>query len=445
MRSDSKTASIGRQLSFGLAASLVLGAVLLGVVATVLFERAVRNYALENLEYESRTVLTAIANGTQGVYLDDARLSPAYLTPFSGRYYVVEIEGERWRSRSLWDAELPVLTEPGPAPGLIDGPEHQRLLYLRSDFRRYGKSFSILVATDMAPLLAEFNEIGLLLLALGLAVVVVLIYMQYRVMRRVALRPLQQAQLQLQQLQRGERELLDSEAPLELQPLIDEINRLLDYMRVSLLRSRNALGNLGHALKTPLAVLISVAERADPQLRETLQHQLAQMQRRITRELGRARTAGEVRGGEHFNPREVVPLLLDSLERAHRRELTYDWQVPAGTLPLEHDDMLELLGNLLDNSCKWAQTQVRLRIECPHSQILIRIEDDGPGIAETQYDEALARGGRLDEQMEGHGLGLGIAQDIIAAYHGELELARSSLGGLSVSVCLPLIGGRGAA
>ena len=433
-----RRASIGRQLSIGLATSLLAGALLIGVVATLLFERALRQYALQNLEYEASTVLAAIAPGPQGLHLEIARLSPAYTTPLSGRYFVVETGDARWRSRSLWDFELAVPRAPGAVPGLIDGPEEQRLLCLRVDYRRHGEAISVVVAADMAPLLAQFGRIGLLLLGLGFVVVVLLTWVQRWWMRHAALTPLQQAQEQLQQLQRGERELLEADAPRELEPLIAEINRLLAHTRASLVRSRHALGNLGHALKTPLAVLLNMAERADPELREQLQTQLAQMQRRIARELGRARTAGEAIGGERFAPREDLPLLIDSVQRARGRELHVDWQAPAGTLALERDDMLELVGNLLDNACKWAQGLVRLRIEEQPRQVSMRIEDDGPGIDAARHARALARGGRLDEQVEGHGLGLGIVGDIVAAYHGEMEMQRSPLGGLLVQIRLPL-------
>ncbi len=430
--------SIGRQLSIGLAASLLLGALVVGVTATVLSERALRQYALANLEYEARSVLAAIAPGPEGLQLETARLSPAYTTPLSGRYFVVQIGETRWRSRSLWDAELPTPLLPGAVAGLIDGPEQQRLLCLRVDYRRHGTAISVVVATDLAPLITQFSRIGLLLLGLGFIVVVLLTWVQRWWMRRAALKPLQQAQAQLQELQRGERELLDADAPQELEPLIAEINRLLAHTRDSLARSRHALGNLGHALKTPLAVLLNVAERTEPELRTTLRTQLTQMQHRIARELGRARTAGEASGGERFAPQEDLPLLIDSVQRAHGRMLHCDWQAPAGTLALERDDMLELLGNLLDNAYKWAQSSVRLRMEQLPREVLIRLEDDGPGIAEARHSEALARGNRLDEQVEGHGLGLGIVSDIVAAYHGEMQLQRSTLGGLLVVVRLPL-------
>jgi len=429
--------SMARQLSLGLVTSLLATALALAVVASALFERALRQYALEILEDDARSVLAAITPGPQGLQLDRTRLSPAYERPLSGRYFVVTIGDTRWRSRSLWDAELPEPAAAGAAPGLLDGPQGQRLLCLRLDYRRHGTAISVTVAADVAPLLAQFGRIGLLLLGLGIVALLLLTWVQRWWMRR-ALRPLHQASRQLQELQLGQRELLETQAPHELAPLIAEINRLLAHTRQSLARSRHALGNLGHALKTPLAVLVSASERAEPPLRAQLQTQLAQMQHRIARELGRARTAGETIGGERFAPREDLPLLIDSVRRAHGRELDVQWQVPASTLALERDDMLELLGNLLDNACKWARSAVRLRIEPGPRQVRIELEDDGPGIAEGRHAEALARGKRLDEQVEGHGLGLGIVSDIVAAYHGEMELLRSPLGGLLVRVCLPL-------
>ena len=170
--------SIGRQLSIGLAASLLLGALVVAVTATVLSERALRQYALVNLEYEARSVLAAIAPGPEGLQLETARLSPAYTTPLSGRYFVVQIGETRWRSRSLWDAELPTPLLPGAVAGLIDGPEQQRLLCLRVDYRRHGTAISVVVATDLAPLITQFSRIGLLLLGLGFIVVVLLTWVQ---------------------------------------------------------------------------------------------------------------------------------------------------------------------------------------------------------------------------------------------------------------------------
>lgn len=437
-------ASIRRQLNLGLVASLLLAAALLGIAATLLLERALRDYAVNNLRDDAESVLAAIERGPQGLMLDATRLAPSYKTPLSGRYFVIDIEGARWRSRSLWDTELWNAELPsavGALPALIEGPQQQRLLCLRADYRRHGTDIVIVVAADVAPLLEEFRRIGLVLAALGVATVLLLVGLQHLWMRR-ALSPLTKARQQLRELQQGRRDLLDADAPPELQALIAEINRLLQYTRQSLSRSRHALGNLGHALKTPLAVLVSIADRAEPALRDPLQEQLRQMQGRISRELSRARTAGDVVSGVWFAPQQDLPLLIESLAHAHANAPAITWQAPAQALPLERDDMLELLGNLLDNACKWAQRSIELTIDLrtdgAGSSLQIELQDDGPGIDEALREQVLVRGSRLDEQTEGHGLGLGIVSDIVAAYRGDIALSRSALGGLKVSVQLPL-------
>jgi len=437
-------ASIVQQLNFGLIGSLLLAATLLGVVASWLGERALREYAVQRLHDDAQSVLAAIERGPSGLILDPARMMPSHQTPLSGRYFVVGVGDKRWRSRSLWDtnlwsAELPASS--GALPALIDGPQHQRLLALRADYRHHGTDIVIVVAADVAPLLKEFRRIGLVLLEIGVLAVVSLAWCQRLWMRR-ALSPLMQAQQQLRELQQGKRDLLGSDAPVELQPLIAEVNRMLQYARQSLARSRNALGNLGHALKTPLAVMVNIAESAEPELREPLQKQLLQMQRRIARELGRARTAGDAVSGLWFAPQRDLPLLIESLRRAHTSTAHILWQAAAQPLPLERDDMLELLGNLLDNAYKWARRSIELSVTAcveGNAQLLhIELQDDGPGVDEALRAHILARGSRLDEQKEGHGLGLGIVSDIVAAYRGEILLSQATLGGLKVSIHLPL-------
>src|SRR5690606_30062981 len=166
----------------------------------------------------------------------------------------------------------------------------------------------------------------------------------------------------------------------ELDPLVAQINHLLSYTEDTLKRSRNALGNLGHALKTPLAVLVSLADREElrdqPELRETLREQLAQIQQRLGRELGRARLAGEALPGAHFDCAQELPGLFNTLAMIHDRGLDLDWDAPEGLrLPWDREDLLELLGNLLDNACKWAETQVNLTIRGGEGGYSLTVDD----------------------------------------------------------------------
>jgi signal transduction histidine kinase len=169
-----------------------------------------------------------------------------------------------------------------------------------------------------------------------------------------------------------------------------------------------------------------------------LREQLAQIQQRLGRELGRARLAGEALPGAHFDCAQELPGLFNTLAMIHDRGLDLDWEAPEGLrLPWDREDLLELLGNLLDNACKWAETQVNLTIRGGEGGYSLTVDDDGPGIAEDKREEVIGRGARLDEQVAGHGLGLGIVRDIVESWNGSLSLQQSPLGGLRVRIELP--------
>lgn len=433
--------SIQRRLSLGLAAVLVVTGLILAQGSLWLFDHGLRRYLQTDLENQTQTLLGALERGTGGVQLDERRLDPSFQRPFSGRYFRIDFTGQSWRSRSLWDRDLPRPSAEGLQGGLGDGPYGQRLLVLRADYKRFGQSFSISVAQDYTPILQGFRRLQWLGLGLGGgALLLILLAQRYTV--RSALRPLERVREQIAQLQQGRRSELDSRVPEELEPLVAQINHLLAHTEDSLKRSRNALGNLGHALKTPLAVLVSLGEReelrAQPQLQATLREQLAQIRQRLERELGRARLAGEALPGAHFDCAAELPGLFATLGLIHRHGLKLSWQAEPGLcLPWDREDLLELLGNLLDNACKWADAEVRLELVRDGSGYRLWVDDDGPGIAAERREVVLGRGTRLDEQVAGHGLGLGIVRDMVDAWGGSLSLADSPLGGLRVEVSLP--------
>lgn len=433
--------SIQRSLSLGLAAVLVIVGLVLLQTSLWLFESGLQRSLETDLREETEGLLLAVVRGSDGMKLDTQRLNPRYQRAFSGHYFRIELPGRTWRSRSLWDASPDWPDAPGLAPELLAGPQGQRLLAYTAHYRREGQPIVISVAQDYSPILDSFARVRLGGLGLvGVALLVFVLLQRYAV--SLALRPLERARQQIAQLQQGQRQQLEGDVPLELQPLVEQINHLLQHTDETLKRSRNALGNLGHALKTPLAVLTSLLQReelaAHPELRAALAEQLGQIQQRVSRELGRARLAGEVLPGGHFDCDAELPALFDTLAAIHRPGLDLRWQAPPGCrLPWDREDMLELLGNLLDNACKWAAGQVRLSIARDERGYVLDVDDDGPGIPADRRERALARGGRLDENAQGHGLGLSIVGDIVAAWQGDWELAQGPLGGLRVRVVLP--------
>jgi len=433
--------SIQARLSLGLVAVLVVVGVVLAQLTLWLFEAGLQRYLENGLRKESENLLVALVRGPSGLQLDERRVSAAYQRPFSGYYFRIDFEQGTWRSRSLWDLDMPKPAAPGLSDSHELGPEGQQLLALRADYRRLGQNITISVAQDYSPVRESFRRLQQIGLGMGLVALLLVLVLQRITVTR-SLRPLERARQQIAQLQQGQRSQLDAEVPSELAPLVGQINHLLSHTEDSLRRSRNALGNLGHALKTPLAVLLSLAssERLKdlPEVRTQLREQLEQIQQRLARELNRARLAGDALPGAQFDCDAELPGLLATLGMIHGEGLLLTRDVPPGLLlPWDREDFLELLGNLLDNACKWADSEVRLGIAPTDDGYRVWVDDDGPGIPESQRLQVLERGSRLDEQVDGHGLGLGIVRDIVDAWGGVLALLESPLGGLRVSIELP--------
>ncbi|TWI53112.1 signal transduction histidine kinase [Pseudomonas duriflava] len=434
--------SIQRRLSMGLVAVLVVCGLSLILVSQWLVDHALRGYLRGGLQTESENLLIALVRGPNGLQLDEQRLNPAYQRPFSGRYFEIHTGASRWRSRSLWDSTLAVPSSEGLAGRLVDGPDEQRLLVYRANYQRFGQSLTLIVAQDYNPLLASFNRMLRLGAVLGLVALVIILLLQ-RLTVRNALRPLETVRRQIVQLQQGQRAQLDNQVPLELEPLVSQINHLLRHTEDNLKRARHGIGNLGHALKTPLAVLVSMSARDElaqhPDVQQTLREQLDYIRQRLEHELRRARLAGDQLPGVYLDCDAELPTLCSLVRHLHGAGLFIDCQVPVGLkLPWDREDMLELLGNLLDNAGKWAHAQIRLVIQIKADHYLITVDDDGPGVPATRREEILNRGARLDEHITGHGLGLSIVRDIVDSCGGTLTLAESSLGGLHIQIILPL-------
>ena len=420
--------SIGARLGISLFVSLLLAGVLVGQGALWWLEREQREISAGQLRDEAASVLAAMVPGPDGLVLEQEMLDPAYRRPLSGRYFVVLIDGQRWRSRSLWDARLPLPENPGMDTELLPGPNDQSLLRYRTRFRRDGQDLTVVVAQDYAPQQASFRDTRTAALLAWVLVLAALALVQQWLIRR-GLKPLNAARRQIEQLRGGQRAELDQDVARELRPLVTEINRLQRHM--------------GHALKTPLAVLrtrcdTELRQRA-PELHALLLAQLDQIEANVRRALGRARVAAGATAATRFEPGQDLEALADTLRRAHRKPLNL---VVHGTgltpLAVERGDMLELLGNLLDNACKWAAGEVRLTLARDGGLLTVTVDDDGPGIPPSRREQVLQRGRRLDERVAGDGLGLAIVSDTVAAYGGQLTLTDSPLGGLRVRLALPL-------
>jgi signal transduction histidine kinase len=237
--------------------------------------------------------------------------------------------------------------------------------------------------------------------------------------------------------------LAGDDYPAEVQPLVTDLNALLDARDATIARAQARAGDLAHGLKTPLALLAHEAELAraagHTALAATLQHEIDRMRRQIDYHLAQARAAAAGRAGQSRTPvAESIEGLARTMARVHAaRPVTIDRDIdPAHTVRVERQDLDEMLGNLLDNACKWAATRVRISSRVEGDRVGISVEDDGPGVPVDQRDAVLKRGVRADEAAPGSGLGLAIADDLARLYGGTIELDASALGGLKATLTL---------
>ena len=364
---------------------------------------------------------------------------PRFDQVFSGWYWEVsEPSGRLVRSRSLWDAAIPT-TPGGPDAQIrvVVGPRNEPLLVVERDleFPEAHGPVHLLVAADRKEVAEEVRRFDLLLVvALGLlgSGLAVAVFIQVG----FGLRPLRSMAADLAAVREGLRPRLEGRYPKEIRPLAEAMNGVLDSDAALIERARTHVGNLAHALKTPLAVL--GAELNGTPDRRVLAEQVQRMRRLVEHHLARAAAvAGAGRTlGVKVNIRGVAEALAAVLARMFAdRALTIDVQVPDGPgFRGQRQDLEEMLGNLMENACKWAAGRVRVSAGEDRSGVIVTVEDDGPGMSESQASEALRRGRRLDEVVPGWGLGLAIVDDLAEVNGGTLEFGRSDLGGLRVSI-----------
>jgi signal transduction histidine kinase len=430
--------SLERSLQWALG-TLVLAVLLsLTAVGTWILLQGLEQFAASRLAHDADALIAGIPS--QGIEIERP-LPPVYSQPFSGHYYLVRLsDGRIIRSRSLWDYPFEAADI---APGetrlvLHGGPQGQRLLLWQAGYERQGSTFTIAVAEDLNPLLRALGRFLYLGIGLSLVGALILLSVQRWLLRR-AFRQIDAVRTDVQRLTAGEIARLREDVPAEVRPLVGEMNLLIAAWRAHLERSRAALGNLAHALKSPLALILQLAGSEG---NGAVQEQAERMRTLVDRELKRARLAGGGTPARRFRPSEDGADLIATVNALYTDkglDIATDIRAPAH-LTFDQEDMLELLGNLLDNAAKWARGRVRLTLRAT-STLHVLVEDDGPGIEPAEAETLLSRGSRLDETTPGHGLGLAIVGDIVRLHEGEVRFARSrSLGGLAVTVELPIPG-----
>jgi signal transduction histidine kinase len=440
--------SVTRRLALAAALWVAVGLGLTGLhVSRILEEQIVEAADARIGGLMDAVVAATIFDPTAGPRLARAVSEPEFDRPLSGHYWQLTGPGDVVvTSRSLWDSRLPAasLTSEGPPVSRnVEGPRGEKLRMLERRVQIEGRRGAVVpvvvqVAVSREPVEEEITTLrrGLVLafvgLGAGLVAVVALLVVW-------GLRPLRRTQEEIAEVRAGKREHMDVVAPAEIAPLVQEIEALIEQNRATVDRARTHVGNLAHALKTPIAVLRNALEAGDMLAARS---QAQTLERLVQHHLRRAR-AGALAGsaGAESAPFAAAGALAAALRRLHAaRGITIavtgsEWV----RVRADPQDLTEMLGNLMENACKYGRGRVQVRIASgAPGRAVIEVEDDGTGLAEGEDGAVLLRGVRLDEAKPGSGLGLAIVTDLADLYGGHLTLEPGqALGGLRARLDLP--------
>jgi len=370
---------------------------------------------------------------------------PRLHQPESGLYAIVRNVDQRelWRSPSVITTGVRF-----PTDGPLNPGEYRFTATDDSQTLRFFLSYAVIweddsvltftVGTDQQPFRRAISDFRRnLYFGLG-AVTIVFVFAQYLAVRW-GLRPLRTMAEEVLELEDGQRDSLSSAYPLELQGLAENLDRFVAHEQRSRTRYRKAMEDLAHSLKTPLAVIRNaLSDRSLDNQIGLLSEQLDRMETTVTHQLSRASVGGPVIVGRAVNLCSVVDRLLRALHSAYAdRDIKVDLMLPPDlSVRGDERDLMEILGNLLENAFKYTNSRISIRGELTDRVALI-IEDDGPGIAERLRKDVLNRGTRADQVQPGQGIGLAMVQDLLEVYEGELEIGESRWGGAMLRLSLP--------
>ncbi|HEY7229442.1 MAG TPA: ATP-binding protein [Pseudolabrys sp.] len=452
--------SLALRLFLSATAWAVIILLITGIVLSSLYRQAVERAFDRRLGVYLRTLVADIASPEEGGEKFPQSLGePLFELPLSGWYWqVTRIDPGKTdirSSRSLWDGGLPHLQDQGVAggadgsrAGYASGPEDQRLRMVERNIDLGDEGhYLVAVAGDAAEISGETRSFDrALIVTFSILAAVLLLTTAFQV--RFGLAPLKRISDSLAAIRSGSAERLTGEFPEEIAPLARETNALIETNREIVERARTHVGNLAHALKTPLSVMVNeaTAHGSEPFAQKILE-QADIMRDQVARHLERARLAARLTVvGSVTQVAPVVTALARTMEKIHReKKLTIDVHADQeAQFQGERPDLEEMVGNLVDNACKWASSRVAIEVvrerPDPASErqvVRVIVDDDGRGLSPSEREQVAKRGRRLDETKPGSGLGLSIVLELAGLYGGGLTLGTAPLGGLRAELVLP--------
>ena len=449
----------------------VIGLVAMGWIAHAQFNRALLRLLIDpEIEAVANNLIGNSGPGLSGeLALQDLPYDPRYLQPLSGRYFqIARIHGEALEvqviSPSLFDVSIPLdpklqralLAPDAPREARfldINGPDDEplRVIARVEQLPQLEGRYLFLVGVAPRAILAPAANLVGIAFAVFVAFCALMVAAVSVLQVRVGLEPLHQLQRDIASVRRGDSDRLTGEYPAEIQPVTQELNALVDHNREVVERARRHVGNLAHALKTPIAVLKNAAA-AGGKNDEVMKQSVEEMEAFVERQLRRARVAAraEARAGAQAptiayrtpvlqNLEDLVFMMEQKYDHLKAVDISIEAEADV-TFRGEREDLLEMVANLIDNACKYGKSQVVVRLLPPFESnglMEIVVEDDGPGLSDTELERAMARGARLDEAAPGQGLGLSILKETVDLYAGQLLFERGELGGLKARLLLP--------
>ncbi len=425
---------------------------LVAVVLEQSFRESAEEALKERLQVQIYALLSTAELSNSGDLTLPATLSePRFINPGSGLYAFIQQPNKKlvWRSPSSIGLDVPKIPEKlgtGNTYFLADNPRRYFLHYgiVWKNLAGVEKDYIFTVAEDSEFVSQQVNRFRKALWFWLVVIGVVLIVLQFALLRW-CLKPVRIIVNDLNAIENGEKTLLDGEYSSELQHLAGNLNAFISHERAHLERYRNTLADLAHSLKTPLAILRGCSQSLSDN-KETVEEQISIMNKIIEYQLQRAAAKGEHKSVKGIDLYDFLSKICNTLNKVYiDKGIKFEIFIPDNCLIYcEEGDLYEIVGNLLDNACKWSKRRVKVSVvQNPRKDrrnyaLLLQIDDDGPGIPDGKLNEILKRGVRADENIHGHGIGMTVVFDLVAMLGGKLEGNKSiELGGMSWRVYLP--------